>query len=97
MAFLHNAGFETTDSGDGVTKPADERSVEGPHVFMTAAPCDAVGVADRLRRELHRRGVTVQPLGPDGLGVSIQLMYDPCDQSAVIMLCGLDDAGMPNP
>lgn len=33
VRFLRQHGFDTTDSGDGYTKPQNERTIEGPHVF----------------------------------------------------------------
>lgn len=49
---LRQAGFETTDSGDGVSKPEDERVFEEPHVVCTVSITDIVAEADRLHRLL---------------------------------------------
>jgi hypothetical protein len=46
---LRAAGFHTTDSGDGVSKPCDERTFDGPHVCVTCEPMDASVEARRLK------------------------------------------------
>lgn len=58
---LNCAGWETTDSGDGVSKPEDERVFHVKHVFVAdprnaASSDDVIGVADHLQRELSRLG-----------------------------------------
>lgn len=35
---LRESGFETTDSGDGVSKPAVARNFDFPHVFAVVSP-----------------------------------------------------------
>lgn len=36
VRLLHQHGYVTTDSGDGYSKPADERAFDVPHVVLTA-------------------------------------------------------------
>lgn len=48
VSFLRSRGFETTDSGDGVSKPADERVFEVPHVAIPSTPSAMVLEADYL-------------------------------------------------
>lgn len=45
---LRSRGFETTDSGDGVSKPASERVFEVPHVACAVDPSSLLAEADRL-------------------------------------------------
>lgn len=94
---LRAAGFRTTDSGDGVSKVAagwDPDTVHDfPHVYVAVGGDALIGEARRLRDLLVAAGVPVEPLGPDGDGIAIQAMYDPADDSAIIMLAGLDDRG----
>lgn len=46
---LVTAGFDTYDSGDGRSKPEEERWEEVPHVRMRIAPKDMVNETDRLK------------------------------------------------
>lgn len=48
VVMLRAAGFETTDSGDGVSKPAGERVFDYPHVYAVASS------PHRLLYEAHR-------------------------------------------
>jgi len=95
VARLRLAGFETTDSGDGVSKPAAGDIIPHPHVVICSTPSTLIEEARRLRDFLQSQGILVAPLAPDGAGVSIQASYDPGDESAVIMLSGLGDRGWP--
>jgi hypothetical protein len=46
---LRAAGFETTDSGDGVSKPKDDMCVlDHPHVFAVTTPELIIHETDRL-------------------------------------------------
>jgi hypothetical protein len=49
---LRKAGFATTDSGDGISKPADERVFDVPHVAATTGPTQLFSEADRMQRLL---------------------------------------------
>jgi hypothetical protein len=94
---LNILGFETTDSGDGVSKlaaghPADE-ILNIPHVFIRCSPRDLADVADRLKRDLERNGFCVEPVGHSGIW--IQGTLDPADETATIMLAGVTDAAWP--
>lgn len=86
--------------------PLEGCMMETPNVVMTTPAHHLVAEADRLRCVLESWGVRVGPTkaqveelaGPQsgdaseyGHGVSIQGSYDPGDQSAIIMLLGLDD------
>ncbi len=92
---LRDAGFHTTDSGDGVTKlsgpDAMECAIAVPNVVIVCDEWDLRKEARRLMGFLADAGIAIVPLQPDGSGVSIQASYDPADGSAVIMLTGLSD------
>lgn len=92
---LNALGFETTDSGDGVSKldegyPADE-ILDFPHVYIRCAPRDVANVSARLKREIERRGFCVEPVGHSSIW--IQATLDPADGTATILLAGVTDAG----
>lgn len=52
VRLLRNEGFETTDSGDGVSKPQDERVYPMPHVAAVTSPDIMVLQAERMVRVL---------------------------------------------
>lgn len=56
VELLRSHGFETTDSGDGVSKPEDARVFDVPHIFATVASKDMVSEADRLQALLESEG-----------------------------------------
>ena len=42
VVYLRSCGFETTDSGDGVSKPDDERVFQVPHIVARIHKSDMV-------------------------------------------------------
>lgn len=88
VRWLRGHGYETTDSGDGVSKFAGgdppEDAMPVPNVAMVVAPEAMVGECDMLHMLLVTNGLT-------GEGVTIQGTYEP-GGPAVILLLGLDDA-----
>jgi len=90
VAFLRSKGFHTTDSGDGVTHDF-ECDQAYPYVYMRSLPDLLRADAEELLGVLRGEGVEVGQITDDSLGVSIQATYDPVDQTAVLMLTGLDD------
>jgi hypothetical protein len=88
---LNDLGFETTDSGDGVSKPDMECAQSVPNVAITCKGKDMCVIADRLMREVTRGGFSVEPVGTGK--VFIQATYDPADGTAVIQLIGVSDDG----
>jgi hypothetical protein len=97
VAWLNDNGFQTTDSGDGVTNV--EAGMEGaasfPHVWIAVSPENLVSEAQRLRHLLVDLGVPVSAMGADPTVPCIQASYDPCaveGASAVLGLMGLSDA-----
>ena len=87
VAFLRERGFETTDSGDGVTKPAagDTEALTEPHVFMVANWSSLINEANRLLLVLDEHGVDTSDL-------VVEASYDPRNQVGVVALVGLNDA-----
>jgi hypothetical protein len=86
VRWLLDNSFETTDSGDGVTKPAagDEDALTEPHVIIRARPRSLSIEADRLARCLSTIGIAVQP-------GQVQASYDPADEVGVIILLGVNN------
>lgn len=72
---LRSAGFETTDSGDGVSKPVDERVFEVPHVACRAVADSLLGFFGEARRLLR-------VLGPPW---RVEASYCPNDDSALLL------------
>lgn len=97
VRWLNEKGYPTTDSGDGVTKPADgdEDALTTPHAYIRATRESLIVTADRLARHLVSIGVDLDSIGPDDAGPSIQASYDPANRSAIIALCGVSDADLP--
>jgi hypothetical protein len=99
VRWLREHGFETTDSGDGVSKWSliqDGEALDFPHVFMVVRPEEMVAEARRLRGELASIGITCAPEGMGG--PSIVVSFDPAaevDDIAILALTGLPDAGLP--
>ena len=85
VAWLRQLGFDTTDSGDGVTNVAMgmEGALDIPHVFMLCASEVAFAEADRLWAEVNRKGLT---------GATVQMSYSPEDRECVLSLFGIDDS-----
>lgn len=73
VTWLRAMSFDTTDSGDGVSKPAAERTLDVPHVFMVGH------VATVLQRRLAIAGHDPKP-------GRIQYTYDPADNVHVVAL-----------
>lgn len=92
---LNDWGFETTDSGDGITKieagQSTDEVLDRPHVFIRCKPQELCLMADRLMRELTRAGFCVEPCHTSSIW--IECTYDPADGVAMIMLFGVIDAG----
>jgi hypothetical protein len=90
---LQSWEFETTDSGDGVSKLAagwsPDEVMSVPHVHMRVRSVSLVEKARLLLGLLRNNGVIV---GACGEGEAyIQASYDPADDSGVLSLYGLDD------
>lgn len=94
VAWLNSKGFETTDSGDGVTnvEAGMECAMATPNVAIAVSPDVLVSETRRLFSLLvSELKVAVSRINEDASTVMIQATFDPGDESAVIMLTGLDD------
>jgi len=93
VALLQSWGFDTCDSGDGVTNV--EAGMEGarpePHVVMRVEPwmltAEAVALSGYLKLQC---GIELQPIGGDG--PCLQASYDPATNVAILDLVNVDDA-----
>lgn len=83
VKFLRSHDFETTDSGDGVSKPKVGRVFDFPHVFMQCRAEDMIAESGRLRRVVEDR------IGRDLEQGQIQATYDPVSNVALLMLAGV--------
>jgi hypothetical protein len=81
---LNKAGFVTTDSGDGVSKPECGRMINVPHVVIKAEPSRLLLTANALHDWCRATKLKVTR----GM---IQATYDPVDKSAIVMLFGVND------
>lgn len=84
VRYLQAQGFDTTDSGDGVTNIGMEGMLPFRHVVV---PCGAgmlIRRAADLAQAARRYGLDVKPQGEGGWYV--QAMYDPVNDSGVLML-----------
>jgi hypothetical protein len=90
---LNEAGFNTTDSGDGETH---DHACDRPYgyVVIISEPAKLVSESDRLKEVLDTLGLTVVPQAmeppPEGL-CTVQAMYCPADGFAIIDLSHVHD------
>jgi hypothetical protein len=92
VTFLRQKGFETTDSGDGVTKRAagDEEALDLPHVAVRVP--EELGLtraADNLLTFFSVHGVPIDEQGK--WDIWIEASYDPANRIGILVLFGLDD------
>ena len=94
VQWMLDLGYETTDSGDGKTKPAqgDADALPYPHVSMRTTRERLTFDADKLLEQLREIGIPIAPAGEDASRPAIQATYDPADGSALLILTGVDDA-----
>jgi hypothetical protein len=87
--WLRSHGFQTVDSGDGVSKSGEAREIPYPHVFMVVSSKYMVQEADRLAGLLKRElGIAVTT---SDKGVVVECSYSPADGVAILSLLYLDD------
>lgn len=84
VKWLNDRGYQTTDSGDGVTK--GEFGEPEPHVYMVVSADNLVCWAHMLRKDLNALGVT------DG---QVQATYNPDDGVAMLSIHGVNDSMLP--
>lgn len=94
VAFLRSQGFETTDSGDGVTKFDDAEAageepmdcaLDYPNVFMR------VGEGDNPVEEADHLLAVLRSVGADPRPGEVELSYDPVDGIALLMILDAND------
>lgn len=92
VEWLVDRGYNTTDSGDGVTKAdliASGDALDMPHVAMMITRERMVEDADRLHALLVSAGI--EPTSGSGT-VVIEASYNPaCGGPAILLLHGLND------
>lgn len=102
VAMLQAHGFNTTDSGDGVTNvPLMEGVLARPHIFIVVEPDKMIYESHRLYELMQDKAnfdQDVEMIPPQPTGV-IEVSYSPIDKTAVIGLLNLDDDFVfgPNP
>jgi hypothetical protein len=92
VLLLKTNGYYTTDSGDGVSKPAKDPTLKEyedylpyPHVFVRIyANKDPIGAT----KELYGLLSNVKLNKPIEVG-DIQLTYDPVNEISMIIICNL--------
>ena len=88
VRLLHQWGFETCDSGDGMTGD-HECDREGAYIVIVSTPETLAWDADRLKERLEGIEIDVTPQGQPG--PSVQANYCPADYMALIDLHDLSD------
>lgn len=94
VKLLNEAGFETTDSGDGETHDHDCDRDHGYVVIMLADRTRLVEETDRLKTVLRSAGILVVPqdMGRPEVGCCyVQAMYCPADRFAIIDVMHVHD------
>ncbi len=90
VTLLQERGFTTTDSGDGVSKPAEARSFgDMPHVCIrSGSGVEAIEDARRLVEVLATAGVSRDQIP------QLQATWSPLDGIAMVLLLGVTDADL---
>jgi len=81
VQLLQANGFNTTDSGDGKSKPPEERAVEFPHVFCVSSKDGLVKDCDLVLAVLKQQGIE---------DFTVEGNYNPEDETPVIMILHKD-------
>lgn len=90
VALLRAHGFDTTDSGDGVSKIGgeldhDNEVMRVPHVFMRVQSATMIEESHRLAGLVRERFMWPTT-------ATVEVTYSPVDGVAVLMLMGADDS-----
>jgi len=92
VRLLRAYGYDTTDSGDGVSKHLlDPEVIPYPHVFVQLERSGMVGEVDQIRSLLEWRGIAFEPVGEDPWRPHLQLTWDPVSEVAVLEVGGVVD------
>lgn len=79
VAWLRERGYQTTDSGDGVSKADDPDALPYPHVVIRVELAEMIGIANELDAVADQI-----PGGP----WTVEVNYRPSDRTAIVMLLG---------
>ena len=93
VRWLRDRGYDTTDSGDGVSKGGTEQAstmLNFPHVVIRIVPNKMIHESVRLWETLVEHGIDFEPKNP-GYDPGIEVNYSPLDGVATIMLLEIDD------
>jgi hypothetical protein len=71
VTLLRKNGLNTTDSGDGVSKPRSHRTIHVPHVHVVCEAFEIVGVSKRMAKLL-------------GPAWAIEAAYSPADGVTIV-------------
>jgi hypothetical protein len=85
VAALRLNGFETTDSGDGVTKADMPCSLPYPHVFITTTKEQLLAEADRLYSFVNAE--YIESNMPSGW--KVEACYSPNDDASILVVYSL--------
>lgn len=90
VVLLREAGFDTTDSGDGVSKSeaGDAETLDFPHVAISSSLATLFADCDRILAFMRTLNIKVGPAQIEG-------SYDPAQEGALIMVTSIDDAALP--
>ena len=90
VLWLRSHGYDTTDSGDGVTnvEAGMECALDIPHVCMMTTPLKMVAASRNLLDLVTSVGIKAE----QGM---IEASYDPVSGVALLMLYGVDDKMLP--
>ncbi len=94
VTWLRAKGYNTTDSGDGVSKAEsikDGDALGTPHVFIPVNPADGIRLSEQLAADLASIGVELDPSS----GPSVEFSYCPTQGGGWLSLFHLSDAGLP--
>lgn len=90
---LREAGFNTCDSGDGRSKPDNERALDEPHVFALCKPEDIILESRRLHIVVSSWGVSKD------VEWVVEANYVPYEETreaqAILMVIGVADHHLP--
>lgn len=89
VKMLREAGFETVDSGDGVTnvEAGMEGALKVPHVHCVVS-------SKLMVQEAHRMLSLFTDVSIDATPGMVQALFDPADGVATLSVYGVDDSDL---
>lgn len=96
VRFLRQQGFDTVDSGDGYSKPQDERTIEGPHVFCrihhySLGRTEAIRALKLIRDVVgdgtNERGFKTDPTRWASM-LLVEMSYSAGDETCILSITG---------